>query len=493
MKTLAVTLLAPLILAQPALTQTTVYEPNWDSIDTRPTPQWWRDAKFGIFIHWGVYAVPAISPRENYSEWYWKWLQDPNRIGPMVRDFHLEHYGADFEYFDFAPLFKAELFDPDEWARLFQRSGARYVVLTSKHHDGFALWPSAEASATWGRPWNSVEIGPKRDLVGDLTEAVRNHGLKMGLYYSLYEWFNPLYLSDPEAFAEQHYHPQFKDLINRYAPSAIFADGAWDHDDEVWRSAEVVAWLLNESPSADDVAINDRWFRGCRGQHGGYFTTEYGSGFESGEYAWEESRGIGHSYGYNRIENAEDYASSRELIYMLVDIVSRGGNFLLDVGPTADGRIPVIMQDRLLEVGEWLSVNGEAIYGTREWTRSFQWSEGTIPESPEGDFQTGYDILQLTVEPAEGEAVKEAWFTYRPGVLYAITPLLPYQELRLRDLSIDQSASIVLVGFDGDLVWEADGPDVVIRIPHVSPSELPAGPAYTFRITTASARREPGA
>ncbi len=271
--------------------------------------------------------------------------------------------------------------------------------------------------------------------------------------------------------------------MTRYEPSVIFADGAWDHGDDVWRSAEVVAWLLNESPSKNDVAINDRWFGGGRGNHGGYFTTEYGSGFETGLHAWEESRAVGRSYGYNRIERAEDYASSRELIYMLVDIVSRGGNFLLDVGPTADGRVPVIMQDRLLEIGEWLSVNGEAIYGTREWTRSFQWGEGTIPESPEGDFQTGYDIMQLTIEPAEGEAVKEAWFTSKPGVLYAIAPVLPYRTLRLRDVSVGENASITLLGFDGDLTWETDGDDLVIHVPDAPPSELPAGPAYAFRIS----------
>ncbi|MGD2154652.1 MAG: alpha-L-fucosidase [Gemmatimonadales bacterium] len=476
-------------LALLALTVQTVgaqqqrYEPNWESISSRPTPEWWRDAKFGIFIHWGVYSVPAISPRENYSEWYWRWLEDPDRIGPMARDFHLEHYGADFEYFDFAPMFKAELFEPGDWARLFEAAGARYVVLTSKHHDGFALWPSAEASATWGRPWNSVEIGPGRDLVGELTDAVRERGLKMGLYYSVYEWFNPLYLSDPKAFALQHYHPQFKDLVTRYAPSVIFADGAWDHGDDVWHSAELVAWLLNDSPSRDDVAINDRWYGGGRGVHGGYFTTEYGSGFETGRHAWEESRAIGRSYGYNRIERAEDYASARQLIYMLIDIVSRGGNFLLDVGPTADGRIPVIMQDRLLQIGDWLRVNGEAIYGTRECARPFQWSEGAVPESPEGDFQTGYDIMRLTVEPAEGEAVKEAWFTCKPGTSYAITPVLPYRTLRLEDIAVGEDAAVTLLGFAGDLTWEADGDDLLIHVPDVPPRQLPAGPAYAFRVT----------
>ena len=121
-------------------------------------------------------------------------------------------------YQNFAPQFRAELFDPDHWADVFARSGAKYVALTSKHHEGFALWPSKEASATWGRPWNAVETGPKRDMLGDLTEAVRRKGLKMGFYYSLYEWYNPLWLSDKPRYIREHMFPQFKDLVTRYKP-----------------------------------------------------------------------------------------------------------------------------------------------------------------------------------------------------------------------------------------------------------------------------------
>ncbi len=174
------------------------YEPAWDSIDQRPTPEWFTEARFGIFIHWGTYSLPAYAPvipgKLAYAEWYWHAMTN-GRYDPKANDlergtwaFHQKLYGADFVYQNFASQFKAELFDPDHWADVLAGSGAKYIVLTSKHHEGFALWPSKEASATWGRPWNAVEIGPKRDLLGDLTDAVRRKGLRMGYYYSLYEW-----------------------------------------------------------------------------------------------------------------------------------------------------------------------------------------------------------------------------------------------------------------------------------------------------------------
>ncbi|MCX6627954.1 MAG: alpha-L-fucosidase, partial [Candidatus Solibacter sp.] len=157
------------------------YQPNWESLDKRPTPAWFSDAKFGIFIHWGVYSAPSYAPvvrgRLSYAEWYWHNFTEGKkpRANPVDAGswaYHQRVYGADYPYQDLAPQFRGELFDPARWADLFQRSGARYVAITSKHHDGFALWPSAEASKTWGRSWNAVETGPKRDVLNDLTNAV---------------------------------------------------------------------------------------------------------------------------------------------------------------------------------------------------------------------------------------------------------------------------------------------------------------------------------
>ena len=217
--------------------------------------------------------------------------------------FHKKNFGETFEYKDFAPRFKTELFDANQWADILYRSGAKYVVPTSKHHDGYAIWPSTEASRTWGRPWNSAEVGPHRDLLGELTEAVRKkEGMRIGFYYSLYEWFNPLWLKDRKRYVAEHMHPQFKDVVSRYRPSIIFADGEWDMPSSDWKSEELLAWLFNESPCKDEVVVNDRWGKECRHHHGGYYTTEYGAGMRDDAHAWEESRGMGFSYGYNRME-----------------------------------------------------------------------------------------------------------------------------------------------------------------------------------------------
>ena len=360
-------LTAVVLLFAFALSAAPPYEPNWESLDSRPAPDWYLDAKFGIFIHWGVYSEPSFSSVEDYAEWYWFSLR--NTPGPdtseraanrhrATKAFHDRVYGKDFSYEQFAPMFKAELFDPDEWARIFKDAGARYVVLTSKHHDGFTLFSSEEADRHWGRPWSSVNIGPKRDLLGDLGDSVRDAGLEMGFYYSLYEWFNPLWLADRELFVDKHLIPQFKDVVTRYKPSIIFSDGEWDMPAEDWKSEELLAWLYNESPVKDRVIVNDRWGKGARHHHGGYYTTEYGAGMPDASHPWEENRGMGFSYGYNRNEPLSNYRTGKELVWMLADLVARGGNLLLNVGPTADGRIPEIMQQRLGELGAWLKVNG---------------------------------------------------------------------------------------------------------------------------------------
>jgi len=320
-----------------------------------------------------VYSVPSFAPRTEvstyarYSEWYWKRLATPDMEGHKeFKAFHDRIYGPETRYQDFAPQWKAEMYDPAQWADLFARAGARYVVLTSKHHDGFCLWPSRES---WN--WNAVDVGPHRDVAGDLVKAVRAQGLKMGFYYSLYEWFNPLYTRTWPLRGHPH-APQMKDLVTRYEPDVVWTDGEWDHPSATWKSEEFLAWLFNESKVGATVAVNDRW--GRRPGQSTAATTPPSTarrrqgGLGRGDPApWEECRGIGHSFGYNRAETVEDYASPQKLVALLVDTVSRGGNLLLDIGPAADGRIPVIMEERLLQLGEFLKTNGEAVYGTRKW------------------------------------------------------------------------------------------------------------------------------
>ena len=458
------------------------YEASWASLDGRGTPGWFTDAKFGVFVCWGLYSVPAWTPKGKYAEWYQYWLQEKSFDG-KVAAFHARTYGSDFAFRDFAPMFKAELWDPDEWADLLARAGARYIVLTTKHHSGYTLWPSAEAERTYGVNYNPVKVGPKRDLVGDLAAAVRKRDIRVGLYYSLYEWYHPLWKSDKERYVTEHLFPQFKDLMTRYRPDLVWADGEWDLPWEQWRSPELLAWLFNHAPNEEDLVINDRWGKGVRHQHGGFYTTEYGSGMDDDTHPWEENRGMGYSYGYNRAEGAEDYRSARELILMLIDVVSRGGNLCLDVGPRADGTIPVVMQERLLAIGAWLDVNGEAIYGTRMWKVPCQWSAGKVPELKRGEYMSKFNILEQTVAPPAGQARKEVLFTYRDGTLYAITPKLPGNELRLRDVQAGSDTEVTLLATGADLSWRTDGNDLVVALPAFDPNRLGRQVAYAFRVS----------
>lgn len=428
------------------------FEPNWASLDTRQTPPWFEDAKFGIFIHWGVYSVPAWGEKRKYAEWYWHDMQD--KKGSTWK-FHERTYGTDFAYEDFAPMFTAEMFDPEHWAEVFEKSGAKYVVLTSKHHEGFPLWPSAHSPG-----WNAVDTGPKRDLAGDLMKAVRGRGLRMGYYYSMYEWFNPLYKSDPARYVDEYMIPQLKDLVQRYKPDIVWPDGEWDHHSKTWRSEAFLAWLYNESNAPEDVVVNDRWGKECRNVHGGFATPEYG-GIPDGrlikEGRWEECQGMGRSFGYNRNETAEDYRTSTQLLHLLIDSVSRGGNLLLDIGPTADGRIPEIMEQRLLDIGAWLEVNGEAIYGAEHWA-----------DAPGND---------------KGTPLEHVRFTHKGDTLYAICLAWPGESLHIPVRVAFANARATLLGSDKRIATSyADG-RMTLEIPCIAPDELPCEHAFVFKLT----------
>jgi alpha-L-fucosidase len=477
---------AALLLSSVVEAQT--YRADWESLDTRPTPSWWKDAKFGIFIHWGVYAVPGWSPKGTYAEWYQQGLQTTDTARQR---FHKSKFG-DKSYYQLADDFKAELYKPDEWAKLFEKSGAKYIVLTSKHHDGFTLWPNKEANKTWGFPWNAKDIGPKRDLLGDLFTAVRKTSVRAGMYYSLYEWFNPLWLSDKPAYVENHMWPQLKELINTYQPDVLWTDGEWDAPAETWKSQQFLAWLFNESVVKDKIVVNDRWGSGIRFKHAGFFTPEYQPDLDFENHDWEESRGMGHSYGYNREEDSWDYNSTQSLIIALIDKVSRGGNFLLDIGPDEHGKIPPIMQERLLEIGDWLQVNGEAIYNTRRWKTPVQWSEGKrgfkMPARHDADdWETTHDImLKLTVDPDPGYAVKEIFFTYNPAnnSVYAIFPKYPSgKKLVINDMSLPAGANVQLLGSKKAVSWKQEGTNTVIELPEYDPAEMKTPQAFAVRIS----------
>jgi len=466
------TLLIFCFLLQVYFAKAQEYQNSWESLDNRPIPEWFEDAKFGIFIHWGVYSVPSWRKLEpglyaSYAEWYYaKVMYNKDNGG---EDFHKKNYGKDFEYRDFAPLFKAELFDPVFFADLFKRSGAKYVVLTSKHHDGFCLWPT---KSKYKKDWNSADIGPKRDLVGELSKAVKSAGLKMGLYYSIIEWesswthrtktgyYIPTKLVDkykiPEdEYVDKHLIPQLKELVLNYEPSLIFSDaGEWDGSEEYFKTKEFLTWLYNDSPVKNEVVVNDRFAKNMPGKHGDYYSSEYKDMKSSNDFhPWEESRGIGGSYGFNRAENIDDYNSSAELIHELIDIVSRGGNLLLNIGPTADGRIPVIMQERLLDIGSWLKINGEGIYETKKRSVTSQ--------------KSGNQII---------------YFTSKQNTLYCIfSKWTDHIEIELLDN--ERVKKVSFLGYKGNLKYELiDGKKLRIKIPELTLDKIPCLYSWTVKL-----------
>lgn len=275
--------------------------PSWDELDARPMPNWYNDAKFGIFIHWGIFSVPSFG-----SEWFWNHWQDTYNYRP--HDNHRnqpeqeQHYQNNineyrffvnrterpgFTYQEYASRFTAELYRPEYWAQIFAQSGAQYVVLTSKHHEGYCNWDSRNVPTTWN--WNVMDIGPKRDLLGDLAKQIRNRSspqtkqrLKFGIYHSLYEWYNPLYLYDKaNNFTTQHFVdtkclPELYDLVEKYAPEIVWSDGHWEGSSDYWKAREFLHWYSTNSSVRNTAVWNDRWGQETICKHGTFLTcSEY--------------------------------------------------------------------------------------------------------------------------------------------------------------------------------------------------------------------------
>ncbi|HDY86716.1 MAG TPA: hypothetical protein ENH82_01205, partial [bacterium] len=257
-----------------------VYKPTWESLDSHPCPEWFHDAKLGMYFHWGVCSVPGWAPRIwrhegiSYAEWYWHSMM--NKDNPTWK-YHCETYGKNFTYDDFIPMFKAEHYDPGEWMKFAKSVGMKYVFVNTKHHDGFCHWPSKYTKR------NSYKMGPKKDLTGLFVEAARKENLKVGFYYSYYEWFNPVYtgkqipyagLIPVNDFVDDFMIPQIKELIDMYHPDFIYFDGEWDHPTEYWKSREFAAYYYNQAlERGQEVLVNDRFGRrkdgtGSRGHHG---------------------------------------------------------------------------------------------------------------------------------------------------------------------------------------------------------------------------------
>ncbi|XP_067673725.1 alpha-L-fucosidase-like isoform X2 [Haliotis asinina] len=340
------------------------YDPTWESLDQRPLPAWYDEAKFGIFLHWGVFSVPSFA-----GAWFQEfWL---NKRADVV-DFMQNNYRPGFTYADFAAHFTAEFYNPDQWAEIFNASGARYVVLTAKHHEGFCNWPTKHSFN-----WNAMDVGPHRDLVGDLAKSIRKKSiLRFGIYHSLFEFVNPYFKEDQrnkfktKDFVQFKTMPELYELVNLYHPEVVWSDGQWMAPSAYWNSTHFLAWLYNDSPVKNTVVTNDRWGSDTLCKHGGYFTCR--DKFNPGvllDHKFEDATTIDkRGWCYRRNAQLKDFHTIKQLIDQLVTVVSCGGNFLLNAGPTADGMISPIFEERLRQMGQWLKVNGDAIYKTQPWT-----------------------------------------------------------------------------------------------------------------------------
>ncbi|MBA8794199.1 alpha-L-fucosidase [Friedmanniella endophytica] len=424
----------------------------WSDL-TRPLPDWFARARFGIFIHWGAYAVPAWAEptgalgavpddewfaHNPYAEWYFNTIRIEG--SPAARR-HAEVYGG-APYDDFLDAWRAERFDPAAWAELFAATGASYVVPTTKHHDGIALW---DAPGTGRR--NTVHRGPQRDLVGAIAEAVRAAGMRFGVYYSGgLDWSVsdfPPHRSGAEvgelrprdaaynAYALLH----VRDLVDRYGPDVLWNDINWPDAgkrDGAWSLHELFSDFYARNP---DGVVNDRW--GI--PYADYRTSEYEAGTENEEGAWENCRGIGFSFGYNQVEDEQSTLSGPQLSRYLGDVVSRGGRLLLNVGPTAAGEIPEIQQRSLRSFGRWHTavrdlfatatpvIDGAVAPSEEPWTRWLQTPDGELvalvdqTDRPDGvtvavggPWATGTARLLI----GEGEAtVTDGRLTVRTGAL----------------------------------------------------------------------------
>ena len=460
---------------------------GWETLDQRPNPAWFDDAKIGIFIHWSVFSVPAVAwvyPDKPYgygghSCWYAMYV---DHIRPLKNPeeqarfeaFHRANYG-DVPFKSLAPLFKAEAFDARQWAALFKRAGARYAFLTSNFHDGYCLWPSPQSPG-----WNCMDVGPKRDLLGEFSTALREAGLRAGFYYSIGEFNHPLYQAarkpggDVKPFVREHFQPQLREAVQRYRPSFIYFDGEWEFPLDTFGMRDFLTWLYRDSPCKDDVVVNDRFGRGSRGKHGGVYCSEAGVRESGTAHKWCEDRPISRgNWSYNRLERLEDYLSERDMIHLLVETVALGGNLHLDVSPCADGTIPMLQQERLAQMGDWLRVNGEAIYGTKPWIVSH---EGPMVESVNPRLDAKWKWTETRQRPL-------VHYTRNGDTVYAICLAWPGKTLRL-DLPVPTPQTEVrLLGHPQSLKWHAAEKGMVIEMPIVSPPELPCRDAWAFKLT----------
>jgi alpha-L-fucosidase len=447
------------------------FEPTWESIRAHyKVPQWFRDGKFGIFLHWGVYAVPA-----RQSEWYVRHMYGT----PGIIEWHREHFGPQdkFGYKDFIPLFTCEKFDPDAWAALFKKAGARYVAPTAEHHDGFALWDSALTK------WDAKDMGPRRDLIGKLAKAVRRQGLKFGVSnhrMEHYSFINPALglqtdLYDPASAdfysvanrSEESYKNFLRDwvarnceLIDKYQPDLLWFDNGINSRSLDSQKLEVAAYYYNRAAEwKKEVSITTKDAAYLAGSIKDYERQGRGPTTLQDE-VWQVDDSVHQRWGYLSDAN---YWNVHDIVWRLVENVSKNGNLLLNFSPRADGTIPDQQVKLLLGIGRWLDVNGEAIYETHPWVK---FGEG--PSINNRPAYTGKDIR----------------FTTKDDALYAILMAWPGREALISSLATGQNIAgkvrkVELLGHGGPLKFAQDSAGLKVAMPAEQPCEY----AYVLKIS----------
>ncbi|MCA6380964.1 MAG: alpha-L-fucosidase [Cytophagales bacterium] len=495
------------------------YKPTVESLAKHAIPEWFQDAKLGIFLDWGPWSSAGYAPKKgaeastggSYPDWY-EFLMDYRYKG-----YHDKTFGTDFRRDDLLPMLTGANLNADEYMNLAVEAGAKYYVPFSKHHAGWTMWESSYTKR------NAVEMGPKRDIYKELAAAAKARGMKLGFYFSVSEWEYPVIVDRPLSqwdptkdlaiFQDQlgqipratplvsyfpeiydrmvsgkipvrnyfsdYMMPSFKEAVDKFDPDLVWYDGGWGSPVSVSRAAELSAYFYNQATGRKDVVINNRagttlseaelaqvgelMKKGemekamkiylSSTQLGDYGTPEFTIGEVDITKKWEVCRSISPAFGYNWQDDDQSSLSSADLVKMFVKIVAENGNLLLVVSPDGSGKLPEVQRSRLVELGAWLKMNGEGIYGTRPWS-STKDGDTYFTKSKEGKY------------------------------VYVHSTVWPGKTLSIKNIAPIAGTKVTMLGAKSSLKWTQTGKDVQISIPDnlQTESNRPGKYAWVFKV-----------